>query len=1777
MTTQIPGHIYAPPAVYTETTTDSPVQAPIQGVRIPVFIGTANEVLTQTDLAVVRGSSSSVDQQVPQEDMTGRAVIQILASGQVILGDFDGERRLIQVRNYPIVTGDGTGTTATDAASIQVTINGQPDVVLNVQGDIGVLELSTAPALNDDVRCTYFFNRTDTLITDNVSGQVTADPALIYGSGEEPAGGYVITADNNELILTIDGVETTISLGTPGVKPAATVVSLINGAAASTSLVASLYTTNFGGTAIQFVADQDLEVGAGTANTLLGLTTGDSTNRRRIFYTFQGPIVDGSNGGITTTDTGKVTVRVNNTQVIPTAVNGATRAVTLPFAPAAGSTVTIEYFFNTWQDTFDYLANINITEITRVGIVPGNSDFVQGADFVLKDDLIVWGTAVLITSGVHTEGSTYFGGDGGQVSALLVDAQTYLEEATAVTDTTVNPPVTSRRQFDLPMQPTTGNGRNTPIGLSLFQTVSNNRIDLPTNRPDLVIAYWGFSVEDALERGPVDVTAVEGTRITLKDPIDVGATVYATFYYNTLVDEEYNLICDVPGASGIGTYFIQDSNGNDMFTPKFGVKGSALTGVTIEFPSGSELTPDVRFEGGTAGPVEETVTVSFASIDDTIAKYSVPGSGPYFTIQDASDHARFLIDNVTPAGGGAGIDLSRVDGISGLGVTASLLGEEIEYDVTSGSTTYTITAGSNDEVSLTVDDVIITSIAAAGAGLNATAYVDAINAFAKLPQYAPFYTAQTRFVGSTVITAGEYDTLVMHYTGVTSGPSGPITATIPPLTYASPTALATALDTAVGIAIGLLPPPFAGLAVNVTGDANSRLRFTLQAATGDIGTVAIGGLITVALVPVVGDQIIFTDWEGNQASLTADTVTTPGGNNFDVSSGIVGTIATQIAIAIQDVTNNVASIVTTTGAVGATVPLSPIIPGTLGNRVVMTESVGTPGTFLFVQPSGAVDAAGGYLEIVDAPTLASDFAILAGMSVAPAPGGLQTKLINADIARRFTVAGASGARIYDRIILRNRIMPGSGSVTGASQVAQTELRVEGNNAITETGLQPNDAGLACMGGVVQPATMFGEVGFLDGQVPSGTYADARDGQPVVTFFAAGGTTPQNNIFKINIDGTLVQVEFTDAAGVAIPAAGNADVPLGPGSIANTILAQLDAAAVTAGLPVGTFLPEGAGIRVVSSTSRESSAITIGAGNANDALGFSDGATAARTEVEPEHIASALMGHHDATVAAKILTYSAPGATYFAGLALAGVIRDAANAKYLYLQSQASTVGGLGLSSSIALLQPTVGNGSWLLPGTGIDAEVGDGASGEEGFNGYYVTSSDPVDGSGSANTSKLNNGVGQDGVIGQTYRDTVTGLTFTVLPREGGGVYPTGVGATFTFEVRKKVTTDSNLPVNTIPGIELLVTNTTGVAVGDTAVVETIERGGNEPAVGDLYYASYNYQKESFDTALYSRLATIERVYGPASPEYLLSLAAYVAIINGAVIVGLKQVPKQPNSNQGSIVDYFTAVDDVRGVLPGGGTLSTITPLRGDSVELFQKISQHVDLQSSIRYRAERTCIFGVSSGTQPSAAGDLAELLGNTRMRMVYPDIAKITLTDAVNNDKQFLIDGTILSAAMAGNRASPNIDVATPWTRARLLGFDELARILDAVEQNQVAVRGVTVLYDRRPSIQVRHGLTTDVTNVLTKTPTVITIADEVQQQTRVTLDRFIGVKFLPGILNQIEGRLTFMLKGLIAAEIIAAYTGVQASTTSDPTVVEVEAWYQPVFPLLYIIVRFNLRSVL
>jgi hypothetical protein len=192
------------------------------------------------------------------------------------------------------------------------------------------------------------------------------------------------------------------------------------------------------------------------------------------------------------------------------------------------------------------------------------------------------------------------------------------------------------------------------------------------------------------------------------------------------------------------------------------------------------------------------------------------------------------------------------------------------------------------------------------------------------------------------------------------------------------------------------------------------------------------------------------------------------------------------------------------------------------------------------------------------------------------------------------------------------------------------------------------------------------------------------------------------------------------------------------------------------------------------------------------------------------------------------------------------------------------------------------------------------------------------------------------------------------------------------------------------------------------------------------------------------------------------------------------------------------------------------------------------------------------------------------------YPDSAVVTFTDELGNTYESLVDGTFFAAAVAGAVCSPAIDVATPYTHRHVQGFTRIPRIMDPVEANQTAVSGITVLEDLQPVIRIRQGLTTNMTSVLTRLPTVTQIADYVSISSRSVLDAFVGTKFLASRTNEVEVSMTSLFKQLVQQEIVAAFTGISATVdASDPTTLNAEAYYQPIFPLLFLVLTFNLRA--
>jgi len=1561
---------YAPPGVYTRTITQPVAGQLIAGLRVPVLIGVGQESLTQTDYEMIRGSSSVADTPIFGEDVTGRWVTGGTAANPT-LGNQDGNLNQFKVRNYPIVDGTGVGRTTYETTRVSVTVNGEPTVVAEVDGANGLVSLLVPPSVTDTVSVNYFFHRSDTRITDNVSEQVTYGSAVLIAPKEETYS--ITTGTNDELEVYVDDrtAVNTITL-TSGTRSATDVANDINNAAI-TGLTAAVDTDNQGLYHVQLVAASNILIGSGNANGVFGYNPGDYTDRNRQFRVFNGPIVDGSDGGITTTDTSKVTVLVNGVQVIPSSVDGSNSTVTLRVAPSSGATVTIQYYFNTFQDTFDYLPNSNIISMGNVGIAPGRRDFLNGPDFVVVNEgdqsKILWGTAFQIVAG-STPGNTSF--DETQIYGMLVDDRIYGVECDRYTDPVLN--TVSLTRFELPLKPTTGNGRDTPLGSSLYQTITNSRMDLPTNRPDLVTAYVGTNFRDAYSRPAVDVLAVDSSTnlVTLKDPVPADLKVYATFWYNRLVDDTYTLTVTTPGASGVGKFNVTSALNNNaaVFSVKFGTKAGLPQ--TVQWPSGVETVPDAIHYGGT--PVSETVTVEFDSALEpaTHACFVNSGAEPY----DIYTFSRIFGDVVIDGNPGVSVDLATA-------FQACMLGSPVDSP---GAMTFLGT----DRIVLEIDGVVIgpvdisadLSLANVATSLNAAidadvqVHADGTGTFAA--------SAPNNLV--SVVTYGTQGILKIEGRNVKTATNG----------YTSNVKVMS--PTTVGQTDGA---PSVGLTNNFEVEGNYN-----------------------AL---------------NQPAQIVGTQTGP----FNIQSGVTDFFAFNI-----DGTDYSLDLPS-----GSAVPLDKVVD--------------------YIQAAYAANGP------------AADQATLLAAAIA----------VTNDVEAAYLLHIANGGGIWHAVPDAVNIPVAPAPIDLPSLITKLiEMKLMYNNHLANSG---------------------------------GAFHTIPDTVNVLT--APDPTDLRSAIISA--------IELRDAYGPDIsllPSYGGGHREE-PGIHAIPDVANF-AIILVVELVALNGAGENAGQLIMSSrVNTVSSIVTIGsASTCLDELGFTSGDSETRWQPDADAISEAL--NVDAG---------------FNVLGVAWPITAAGLGGYLRICSLTT-----GSTSTISFVTTT---NTAFIDETGLGIEPGSsGDSGEAAQAGFSVTSSNP-------------NGSSGTGIPGQTYTDAVTGLRFSVLPASAGDYADNG---TFTLIIDSTWTADAAIPLRGIPGLELTVFNTLDMAAGTTALVTTYNRGGSEPAIGDVYYVSYQYGKTDLDTALFQDLKKIQENFGPPTPEYPLALGARLALLNGAVLLGLKQVLKASGSSQASVGSFTAAIDEQKKPIEGTIKPDMVIPL-GTDTGIFTYLNEHIVFMGAPRQAGERFGVVGVAAGTTPLGVQAIATGLQSELMMVMYPDRYVITVQDDAGNLFDQLVDGSYMAAAMSGTMCNPSIDVATPITRRQVLGFKKLGRILDPTEANQTAVAGVSVVEQLESIMRVRHGLTTRMDTVITRTPSVQLTIQLVQMSIRQVLDPFIGQKFTPQILKAAETALLGMFQSLISQQIVSQVAGIVVSIDEDdPTIMRTESIYVPVFPLEYIVSTLQVR---
>lgn len=1684
---------YAPPGVYTRTVTEPVVTQLLGGLRVPVLIGTAKETLSQTDYELIRGSSSVADTPVFGEDMTGRAVVSG-PNNAPVLGPADGARTKFKVRNFPIVDGSGVGKTTYDPTKVSATVNGQQAVISSVDGLNGIVQFLVPPQPNDIVTLNYFFHRGDTRITDDVSSQVTQTPAVLVTPKYETYD--IISGVNDKLELIVDDVVNASITLTAGLGRAASDIANDINAAAITGLTASVHVDAAGLNHVQLQAQGNILIGSGNANGVFGFNPGTTTGRNAVFRVFNGPIVDGSNGGITTTDPSKVVVLVNGVQVLAKALDGANSAVTLPFAPKPGSTVAITYYFNTWQDTFDYLPNSNIVNVGNVGIAPNRRDYLHGPDFVVinqgEQSIIQWGTAFLVTPGVKT-GTTAF--DSTQITGLLVDNRIYGVQCERYVD-----PVTaiaSETKFILPLPPTTGNGRDTPLGVSLYQTVTNSRIDLPTNRPDLVTVHVGKSWRDAKSRPAVTVLEVDSatSSIVLRDPVPADYKVFATFWYNRISDDTFTFNVVTPGPSGVGQYTItSQATGTDLFGVKFGTKSGLAQ--TVQWPSGVEYIPDA-IHTGAGTPVSETVTVTFDSSLN-------PASHASFTNAEAGPYDIYAATQIF---GGV-----VVDGNPAVSVNLSLpyvpvvIGNPVKNPITFLST---------DRLVLVIDGVTLgpidvssaTTVAAAAAAINAfidadtQAHADGSPTFAST---APNSLASATSYGTEALLQIKGRNVKSFTNGLTSSvlvltpTSGGQTDASTKLGLA-PNMTASGSYNAinqVATLVGTKVAPY-----NITSGLNDNLQVTVDGL--DFGvTLPAGTAVSLEdVVTAINDAYIAVAPPADIATYTADLITLAN----DIKAKYNLHIANTTYHVAADTTNQITSPNATS----------------LATAITLINEIRTDYNAHLTQT--------GVHQMNDTVNPTS----LAACT------NLQTAIALAhDLQNRFNLhLSQNGVHGYDDTV-NSETNPIAVDQTTAETLL-TSLKAKINAHYLQPGVHlTNDVTNTITGSTTPdppggPHTNFAALANeikakLNLHFASTTHHVVADTTNTITVADATPTSLPSVIALANAIGYATtfgayNAHRTQSQGIYNVHGTNDTVNVSSAALSE-LVAHTGQGAIAGQLWLSSRT-NAAGSNIGVKTS----------GTANSVLGFTGGDSAGRVQPTASAIASALNANAS-----------------FGALAVARSVQVPGLGNFLEINSRTT-----GPTSTIAFTSVA---STCFVPDTGIGITPGISADvGEPAQAGFTVTSSAGPSGS---------NGIG---FPGQTYTDATTGLRFTVLPATTGDYSD---GGSFTLLVGQNFTCDSTVPIRCIGGVEVTVYNTNGMNPGTTAILTTYPRSGAHPQIGDVYYVSYDYAKSDLSTALYRDNKKIQQTFGPPTPDNPLSLGARFALLNGAVILGLKQVQRAAGSSQASLQSYIEAIDEQKKLISGSVKPDVITPLTTDP-QVFSHLNQHCVYMSAPRQEGERIGVVGVAVGTSPLGVQAIAQGLASELMIVTYPDSFIITLSDDQGNSYDQLVDGSYAAAALAGSTCNPSVDVATPITRRQIVGFKSLGRLLDPTEANATAVSGVTIIEQIDTGLRVRHGLTTRPDTVITRTPSVTLTIQFVQQTIRRVLDPYIGQKFTGSIIKAIENQLSGAFSNLIDQQIVSKVAGISVYTDeNDPTILRAEVIYVPVFPLEYIVATMQVR---
>lgn len=299
-----------------------------------------------------------------------------------------------------------------------------------------------------------------------------------------------------------------------------------------------------------------------------------------------------------------------------------------------------------------------------------------------------------------------------------------------------------------------------------------------------------------------------------------------------------------------------------------------------------------------------------------------------------------------------------------------------------------------------------------------------------------------------------------------------------------------------------------------------------------------------------------------------------------------------------------------------------------------------------------------------------------------------------------------------------------------------------------------------------------------------------------------------------------------------------------------------------------------------------------------------------------------------------------------------------------------------------------------------------------------------------------------------------------------------------------------------------------------------------------------------------------------------LTLCCKFAFDNGASTV-LTCAVDPANPDAPTMADYSDALDKFR----DEDRIAIVVPATGaQAVQAL--VQQHVVAQSNNRY--ERRAIIGMDGSVSPVVSSQRinnAEALTERRIALISPSGFTYYAPEL---NKPITLGGQYMAAAVAG--LSTSMKPVMPLTHKTILGFVGPAENQRDGEKSLEAQNGLMVVHKtRRNLIQVRHGVTTDPTDLLRAEWNIIGQQDTMVYRIRDFLDAdgLIGMPIYDTTLIQVKASAESALTSLVRDEIIVRYKNLKVRQIGDrPDVVEVRYEWLPAYPLNFIVVRYSVE---